>query len=184
MSVDLSELVLYWLGELQPEREAEVEEAIFADARVGEMLDAIARLEQGVRALVAAGRLQTGLTVEAVGALEAAGVRVRTYRLGPGEVVACTIAAEDLSVVRLHGDFGDATEVDVWMDGTLEGRGAVSEMFAAVPVDRRASEVVLVVPGDRIRALPRSRFVYRVRAGDREIGEYGLDHYPSGAPAQ
>ena len=178
MSIDLTELVRYWLGELSAEREAEVEEALFAESDLARTLDAIARLDQGVRALVAAGRLRAGLTVDAVTAMEAAGLRVRTYRVGPGEVVPCTIAAEDLSVIRLHGDFGDATEVDVEMEGTPEGQPPTTERLIDVPVDRRASEVVLVYPGDRIRALPRSRFVYRVRAAGRDLGEYGLDHHP------
>lgn len=182
MSIDLSELVLYWHGELAPEREAEVEEALFADHDLADRLHAIARLDRGVRALVAAGRLQAGLTVEAVAAMETAGLRLRTYRVAPGEVVPCTIAGEDLVVIRLHGDFGDATEVDLAVDGTLEGQPSTTEHVTAVPVDRRASEVVLVYPGDRIRALPRSRFVYRMRVAGRDVGEYGLDHHPPAQP--
>lgn len=178
MTIDLSELVLYWQGELSPERASEIEDAVFADAETARMLDAVARLQAGVRALVAAGRLQVGLTVAAVDELERAGLRVRSYRIRPGEMVACTIAAEDLSVIRLHADFGDATEVDIAVDGTLEGQPPLHERFVAVPVDRRASEVVLVYSGDRVRALPRSRVVYRIRSGDRELGEFGLDHHP------
>jgi anti-sigma factor RsiW len=179
MSIDLTVLVEYWQGELSPEREAEVEEALFEHPDVARMLDAIARLDGGVRALVRAGRLHSGLTVDAVAAMEAAGLRVRTYRLGPGEVVPCTIAAEDLVVIRLHADFGEASEVEVTMDGTFDDQPPAHERREGVPVDRGASEVVLVYPGDQIRALPRSRFVYKVRAGERLFGEYGLDHHPA-----
>src|SRR5690606_7535560 len=78
MTIDLSELVLYWQGELSPERASEIEDAVFADAETARMLDAVARLQAGVRALVAAGRLQVGLTVAAVDELERAGLRVRS----------------------------------------------------------------------------------------------------------
>lgn len=183
MSIELDELIQYWQGELPAQREAEVEEALFEDTEVARRLDAIARLSAGVRNLVAAGRLESGLSVEGVQQLEAAGLKLRTYRVRPGEVVPCSIADEDLTVVRLCGEFGGAEQVDVIMNGTFEGLPDASERISGVLVDRRAGEVVLVYSGDRIRALPRSRFVYRVRSGDQEFGEYGLDHHPNGPPS-
>lgn len=178
MSVALDELIAYWRGELPEAREAEVEELLFEDEVTARRLDAIVRLHEGVRALVAAGRLQSGLTVDAVEALEAAGLGVRTYRIDVGETVPCTIALEDLVVVRLRGDFAEAGRVDVTVEGTLEGMPPLSEQLEDVPVDRRSGELVLVFPGDRIRALPRSRVRYTVSSGERHIGEYGMDHTP------
>lgn len=178
MTIALDELIRYWQGELAADREAEVEEAVFADRATARRLDAIAALDASVRAVVAAGRVQAGLTVAAVEALRRAGLELRTYEVAPGQTVPCTIALEDLVVIRLRGDFGDADRVDVVMDGTFEGLPPATERYDDIPVDRRAGEIVLVYPGDRIRALPRSRFRYIVTSADRRLGEFGLDHTP------
>jgi hypothetical protein len=178
MSIDVEELIRYWQGELSAQREAEVEEALFEDPATARRLDAIARLEAGVRAVVAAGALRGALTLETVERLQRAGLVVRSYQIDPGQTVPCSIAQEDLVVVRLRGDFADADRVDVAMEGTLEGVGPMSERYPDTLVDRRAGEIVLVYPGDRIRALPRSRFLYTVSSGDRQLGEFRLDHTP------
>jgi len=179
MKIGLEELIRYWQGELPPEREAEVEEALFEDTATAHRLEAIARLDAGVRALVSGGALRSGLTVQAVDGLQQAGLRIRTYQIEPGQVVPCSIAQEDLMVIRLRGDFGDVDHVDVGMEGTLEGVGPMSERYVDAPVDRRTGEIVLVYPGDRIRALPRSQFRYTVTSGDRQLGEFRLEHTPT-----
>jgi hypothetical protein len=179
MSIGLEELIRYWQGELPPEREAEVEETLFEDALTARRLDAIARLETGVRAVVAAGALRGALTVDTVERLQRAGLLVRTYEIDPGQTVPCSIAQEDLVVVRLRGDFASTDRVDVAMEGTLEGVGPMREWYEDTLVDRRSGEIVLVYPGDRIRALPRSQFLYTVTSGDRQLGEFRLDHTPS-----
>lgn len=178
MSVALNELILYWQGELSPDREAEVEEAIFADQATAARLDAIARLDAGVRTLVARGAVEAGLTVDALEALEAAGLSIRSYVVERGETVPCTIAAEDLVAIRLRGRFGTG-RVDVVMDGTFEGMPPASERRDDVPIDRRAGEIVLVYPGDRVRALPRSRFRYTVYEDGHPVGAWSLDHTPA-----
>lgn len=179
MSIALDELIRYWQHELPEERALEVEEALFADALTAQRLDAIARLDAGIRALVAAGRLQSGLTVEAVGNLESAGFQVRSYEVEAGQTVPCTIALEDFVAIRLRGEFAGAERVDVVMDGQFDGMPPASERYDDVPVDRRAGEVVLVYPGDRIRALPRSQFRYTVCSGANVLGEFSLDHTPA-----
>jgi hypothetical protein len=178
VTISLRELIAYWQGELEPEREAEVEEVIFEDAATARKLDAIARLDRGVRALVSAGEWQSSLTAEAVEGLQQAGLTVRAYDVEPGETVPCTIAQEDLVVIRLRGEFSPSERVDVVMDGRFEGMPEASERYDDVVVDQRQGAIVLVYPGDRIRALPRSQFRYRVQCGGRDVGDYGLDHSP------
>lgn len=177
-TIALDELIRYWRRELPGDREAEVEEAIFADAATARRLDAIARLDAGVRALVAAGRLQGTLTVDTIDALRRAGLAVRQYIVDAGHVVPCTIADEDLVVIRLRGEFASAHQIDVVMDGSFDGLPPASERYDDVAVDRRAGEIVLVYPGERVRALPRSRFRYTVTGDGRALGEWGLDHSP------
>jgi hypothetical protein len=178
MTVTLDELIRYWHRELDDARSAEIEDAVFDDAAVARKLQAIAALDDGVRAMITAGRLQSTLTVRAVDALAAAGLAIRTYELRPGEVVPCTIAGEDLVAIRLRGTFAADSRVDVIMDGSFEGMQPASEHYEDVAVDRETSEVVLVYPGERIRALPRSRFRYTVTSNGAPVGEYHLDHTP------
>lgn len=181
MSVSLHELVGYWLGELTAEREGVVEDALFSDAEVARRLDALARLEAGILQLIREGRLQSSVARKGLAAFDQAGLRLREYRLAPGQTVPCTIADEDLVVIRLQGGF-TANEVDVVMHGEFEGLPHASETYSGVPVD--GGEVILVYPGDRIRALPRSHFRYEVRAGGLPAGNYHLDHRPDrGAPS-
>lgn len=181
MRVGIEELVAYWLGELSVEREAAIEEAVFSDARLGRRLDSVAQFEAGLRELIAAGRLQSSIGLIGLESLTKAGLQLREYRVGPGQTVPCTIADEDLVVIRLQGDFS-AAEVDVVMHGDFAGLPSASEAYSAVPV--AGGEVILVYPGDRIRALPRSHFRYEVRgAGDDEgvgesLGSFALDHSP------
>lgn len=177
--ISLEELIAYWQGELAPEREAEVEDALFEDAGTARRLDAIARLDAGVRTLVAAGRLQSAATVASIEGLERAGLQVRTYRVEVGQTVPCTIALEDFVAIRLSGDFGGAERVDVVMDGSFEGMPPASERYDDIPVDRGAGEVVLLYPGERIRALPRSQFRYTLSNGQQTLGVFGLDHTPA-----
>jgi hypothetical protein len=181
MTIAFDELIRYWQHELSDDRSAEVEEALFEDAEVARKLDAIARLDAGVRRLVAEGKLQSGLSVAAVEAFERAGMSIRTYRVGRGETVPCTVALEDFVVIRLAGEFAGADRVDVVMEGTFDEMPPASERYHDIPIDRLAGEIVLVYPGDRIRALPRSRFQYTVTAGDRQLGEFRLDHTPPSA---
>jgi hypothetical protein len=178
MTVSYEELLAYWQGELSEEREAEIEEAVFTDEEAARRLDLIAGLEDGMRRLVSAGKVQAGLTVGAVEALADQGLVLRTYEIAPGQTVPCGIDMEDFVVVRLAADFGGAERVDVAMEGVIGDAPPVVERYEDVLVDRGAGEVVLVVPGDRIRALPRSQFRYTVTAGERTLGEYGMDHTP------
>jgi hypothetical protein len=178
VTVSYEELLAYWQRELPEERVAEIEEGVFGDEEVARRLDLIARLQDGMRRLVAAGKVQAGMTVEAVESLAAQGLVLRTYEIAAGQTVPCSIDMEDLVVVRLEVDFGDVERVDVVMQGTFGGAPPALERYDDVLVDRGAGEVVLVYPGDRIRALPRSQFRYTVSAGGRTLGEYGMDHTP------
>lgn len=178
----LEELLAYWVGELSEEREAAVEELLFADEETRRRLEVVAKLGASLKELVQRGAVTTSLTVDAVERLEREGLKVRTYHMEPGQVVPCTIAAEDFVAIRIHADFEDLAEVDYDMESHLEGEPPRIERFVGLPVDRRAQELVLVYSGDLIRSLPRATFVYRVssetEAGSRSLGEFILDHTP------
>ncbi|MGB8331670.1 MAG: hypothetical protein WCE62_16195 [Polyangiales bacterium] len=178
MTISLNELIRYWQGRLPAARETEIEELLFEDVGTARRLDAVARLDAGVRSVFVAGKAQSILTVDAVEGLKRAGLQLRTYVVDAGQTVPCTVASEDLVVIRLRGDFGSAERVDVVMEGSFEGLPPALERYDDVPIDRRAGELVFVYPGERIRALPRSQFQYTVSRGGLRLGEYGLDHTP------
>jgi hypothetical protein len=181
---DLEELLAYWQGELAAEREAEVEELVFADAQVAQRLEAVAELAAAVAELVRRGRVTVAVTAGALERLQTAGVAVRTYTIGPGQTVPCTIDDEEFVAIRLGGAFEGVEQVDLEMAGELEGQAPRSDRQEAVPVDQRVGEVVLLYRGDAIRALPRCRFHYRVwrsgAASAEPLAEFGLDHSPAG----
>lgn len=180
---DFERLAAYWLGELEPGAEAALEEEIFTDPALAARLDVLATLGASLVALAREGRLQGALTMRTVEKLRAAGLVVREYSLAPGQVVPCTIAAEDLMVVRLHGAFEGVTSADIDLEWRLEGEAPRVETHRDVPIDQLAHEIVLAYPGDGIRALPRAGFTYRVSAsgGARGLGEFHLDHTPPAA---
>lgn len=176
MTIALGDLVSYWLGDLDEERSLVVEEALFQDAGVARRLDAVARLETGVRQLVREGRLWSSLSRSALDDLERAGLELRQYRIAPGQVVACTAQSEDFSVVRLEVPVG-LGEVDLIVQSEPEGEAPSTFERKDVPVD--TGEVILVFPGAEIRALPRCRVRYDVLAAGQLVGRYHLDHTPS-----
>lgn len=172
------DLLAYWLGELSPEREAEVEERLFSDGRTARRLESIAALDASLTALAQRGAVTGAVTADALDRLAAAGVVVRQYRIVPGQTVPCTVANEDFVAIRLAGGFAGEDTVNIDLDARLEGEAPTARHTEGVPVDRRTGEVVLLYPGDRIRALPRSQFTYRVSAGSRTLGDFHLDHTP------
>lgn len=177
---DFERLAAYWLGELDPVAEEALEEQIFADAALAARLDVIATLGTALVSLAREGKLQGAVTMHTVEKLRAAGLVVREYTLAPGQVVPCTIGAEDLMIIRLQGTFEGVTSVDVDLEWRLEGEAPRVEALRDVPVDQHASGLVLVYPGDGIRALPRAGFTYRVSTAGapHALGEFHLEHTP------
>lgn len=176
---DFELLTAYWLGELDPAAEDALEARLFADPATEERLAAIAALDAGLVALARAGRLRGTLTLDAVTKLRAAGLKVREYTIVPGQVVPCTIADEDLMVIRLRGPFEGVSTVDIDLEWRLQGQDERVEPQREIPVDVRANEVILSYVGNDIRALPRSGFTYRVSVdGERRLGDFHLEHTP------
>lgn len=178
MSASLEEILAYQLGELDPEAELAFEERLFTDPELASRADAVARLGDAVHALARAGRFGAALTVEAVEELRRQGVRIRSYTVEAGSSAPCSVEREDLVVVRLRGGFR-CELADVTSAYEPEGAPAFVERLSGVPVDLARGEIVLVSPGERIRALPRTRVNIRVDVGGGEPPvEFGLDHTP------
>ena len=178
---DFEKLAGYWLGEL-PLAEAEaLEEHLFACERCAGRLEWLAALSDGVRAAVRRGALGMVVSAPFVEAMKHAGLRLREYRLGPGESVRCTMAPEDDAVVsRVRAPLAGVTRLDI-LEDIDDGR--LSLELRDVPFDAASGEVLFILPPASSAAPPahvaRVQLVAVDEAGRRTVGEYTFDHTPS-----
>ena len=173
-------LAAYYLGELPQQREALLEEHLFACARCAGRLDEIAALAAGVRAAVTEGRVSLVASAPFVEAMKRAGLSVREYRLDPGGSVNCTIGADDDAVVsRLHAPLAGVQRIDV----VSMGGGAAEVRLADVPFDAQTGEVLMIPSAAWLKTMPaftmRMRLIAVGEAGEKPIGEYLFNHSPS-----
>jgi len=171
-------LLDWWRGELADADGNAFEEHLFDCERCRHAAEALAGIEAGVREIVRKGGIGFIPSASVLERMRRDGVRMRTYRLAPGETVACTVGADDdLVVTHLVAELASVERVDVALTG-----GGIARHMAGVPVEPGRGEVVFASAGDAIRRLPRCVLQVRVttRDGARErvLGEYTLDHSP------
>jgi len=173
-------LLEYWLGELDPAREGELDEHLLGCADCSDHLQGLVDLGNEVRAVVRQGFIQTILTDDFVKRLAAQGLRLREYRVPQNGSVHCTVTPDDdLVITRLGAPLAGIERLDIeW----LGGAGAGHERLRDVPFDAAAGEVILAPPMPRLRALPASTLQMRLLAvapaGERLVGEYTFHHTP------
>jgi hypothetical protein len=181
--VPLETLIAYWVGELDVAGEAAVEEHFFACASCARRLDQLAALASGIRAAVRNGAVRAFVTRPVVEHLKGLGMRLREYRVGPGERVACTLGADDDGVVsHLRARLDGVARVDA-LESLDVGDGRIQHWrLEDVPFDAADGEVVSLPSTALLRALP--AHTYRVRlvavddSGERTLGDYTFDHTP------
>lgn len=175
------ELGDYWIGDLPSEKENRIEEHLLACDACSRNLEEISRLTKGIRYLVRKGALRGIVTGSFVDRLAREGLRVREYRLGPGERVACTVTREDdLLVGRLSVDLTGLERVDFVV---CDAQGEERERWEDIPVSSSMREVIFTERMDTLRALPSTiqlvKLVARGDEGERLLGEYTFVHTPS-----
>lgn len=112
------------------------------------------------------------------------GMRIREYRLAPGESVACTIRLDDDAVVgRMRVALAGVKRVDLLESFDL-GDGAVRHTrLEDVPFDPDADELIALPSAVALRRMPAHTFKVRLvavdEAGERQLGEYRFSHSPS-----
>jgi hypothetical protein len=173
-------LIAYWLGELDGEREAELEEHLLGCEVCGANLGQLVRLGEGIKRATCAGSSHAVLPASFIRRLQASGVRVREYRLHAGGSVNCTVAPDDdLVVAHLHAAFRDVQRLDLLFDDAASGARWRVENVAFDPA---ADEVVLVSSTTDLRRLPvttqRVQLLAVERAGERVIADYTFNHSP------
>lgn len=175
----LDELVHYWFDEGPPSETEPVEQHLMECEACSGRLRALVQLGEGVRRVARQGGVQVVVTPSFLDTVARGGLRVRQYRVSPGESVACTVAPEDdLLVSRLQADLGGVSRLDIVSD--WEGR---ERRIEDAPVDPNAAEVILAQAMPALRALGpaviRIRLLAQDPSGERLLGQYTFAHTPT-----
>ena len=182
--IEIEPLVAYWLGELPAAADAPIEDHLFGCAHCTRRLEELAALAFGIRAVVRRGAVQAVITQPFLEQMKRQGMRIREYRLAPGERVACTIRANDDAVVgRMRVPLAGVKRVDALHSLDL-GDGRVQQWRVEdVPFDPDAGEVLSLPSAAELKKLPahtsRVQLVAVDESGERSLGEYTFAHTPS-----
>jgi len=185
VTVTWEDAIAYVMGELDPEREAQIETRYFAEEESSRRIEIVQQLGEAVAALFTS----SGLTVCGTDALarraSEAGLRLRTYVLPEGGGVLCTAAPEDdFVVVRFDVPSAPADErIDLSMRIHLaDGGPADARVTEDLIHDPSVGQVVCFYPGALVRSFPKSRWELELRSqgpeGHRVIGTYEMNHTP------
>jgi hypothetical protein len=173
-------LVAYWLGEVPEKRELTLEEHLFGCAHCIQRLEELAAFASGVRAAVKDGKVNVVVSEPFVQAMTQAGLRLREYRLGPGDSVNCTICADDDAVIsRIRAPLADVRRLDV-----VNMRvGAPDDRLVDVPFDAETGEVLIIPSAAWLKTMPaftmQMRLIAVGDAGEKQLGDYTFNHSPS-----
>lgn len=179
-AVGFGELLDYVVGETQGEQAEALEEHLFECPRCARRLGVLDAIGRSVTEAVRRGGVGGSVNAAFLDKVRREGLTLRDYRIAEGTTVACSAGPEDLVVVRLAASFPQAEELR--LDGTfhdLERDETAPLPARAVVVDRELGEVVLVFPGEVVRAYPRSRWTMHLHGEREDLGPFVMDHTPS-----
>ncbi len=167
-------LLMLALGELSGADADEADEHVLGCSECASRIERLVRLGIGTRDLVRAGKTWLVLSRRLLERIDYERLASRTYRIGPGESVACGVGTDDVyALTHLEADLAGVRRVDL----LVPDLGIRAE---DVPFDRERGEVVFVERSDHVRALPSGAIRLALVAvddkGDRTLGEYTLSH--------
>jgi hypothetical protein len=179
---DFDTLAAYWIAELPGD--PALEEHLFACARCTTRLEWLAALSAGVRAALHGGRVALVASSAFVEAMKRARLRLREYRLEPGQAVDCTIgSADDAVVTRVRAPVANARRVDALWRIEVAGMPDHDVRLEDVPFDSAAGEVLFMPGAAALRKMPahtqRLRLVAVDEQGERSLGDYTFRHTAS-----
>ncbi|BCS32108.1 hypothetical protein TBR22_A13170 [Luteitalea sp. TBR-22] len=170
-------LLDYASGDLSPDEGMALEDHLFSCGACGTRAAAAEALVRAIGAAVRTSQVGGFVTDAVLNRLAREGLRVRSYTLAPGAVVPCAVwDDDDLMVLRLRADVGEATEVT--LTRRVAGGAAVQ---VTGPVSRETpGEILFMDPAAWIRELPVVRVDLELSAhvGEtpRPVGRYTLVH--------
>lgn len=175
-----SELLEYWLGELDAAAEHRCDEHLFQCGACSSRLHALVELGAAIRAEFKRGVWNIVLPEPFIGRVKSSGLRVREYAMDPGGSVACTITRDDdLVVSYLRVPLSDVRRLDVLIDSSAIGKVRAND----VPFDPTADGLVAVTSSVFLRTLQHATQRVQLVAVDgvheRVIADYTYNHYPS-----
>lgn len=178
--LDWAALIAYWLGELDPDTEARIEEHYLGCAQCSARLEELSVLAEGVRAVARASGVTAVVNEPFVRRLTERGLKVREYRVPQNGSVNCTVAPEDDFVVaRLEAPLAGVTRLDlvnIGVDGKTEMR------LEDIPFVAESGGVVVSTSVAALRMLPATTLRMRLLAVDdndeRALGDYTFHHTP------
>ncbi len=178
--LDFSVLVEYWLDEVEPEWEQELEEHLLGCAQCSARLEELAALGAGIREAFRRGAVHAVLPRGLVEQMKREGLRLREYRVPAGGSVQCTLGAEDDFVLsRLEARLAGVERLDLVV---LGAGGEAQATYEDIPFDPAAGEVLVCPSAAALRALPahtaRMRLVAVGAGGMKALGEYTFVHTP------
>jgi hypothetical protein len=169
----------YWLdGDVRDHEELEAH--LFACDSCTQRLQDMVTLGEGVARLVRDGSVELVVTPSLLAKATSEGLRIREYRLAPGERVSCTVTPEDdWLVARLVARFDGVSRLDI----VAEQDGVPLRRIQDVPFEPEAGELIVAqaMPGVRLlqHAHLRMRLMSQEAGGERLVGEYTFDHHPT-----
>ena len=175
--ITLADLTDYAAGELPEADAAAIEEHLFSCTDCGRRAADLDTLVRAIGPAVRSGEVGGFVTDVVLNRMAREGVRVRSFALSPGATVPCAVWDDDqLLVLRLRGDFGNAKEV------------AVSQRVGGTEVSRATGhfaggadgDLLYATPAAWIRQLPVAQVEVVLTAIDegeeRPLGNYTLLH--------
>jgi hypothetical protein len=177
--IPMSTFTEYWLGELDAARQSELEEHLFECAECSSRLSELAQLGEAICRAMREGQMNAILTSDFVKKLQRSGVRIREYRLQPGESVLCTVTPEDdLVIAHLHAPLRHISRLDLlFSDATAGTRWRVED----VAFNPTAEEVALAPSVGRLRTHSFTQHLELLAvegSGERVVARYTFNHSP------
>ena len=177
--LDWPTLLAYWLGELDADTEAHVEEHCLGCSDCSSRLEQLIALGREVRTLMRSSGVNLVIDEQFVRRLSESGLKVREYRVPLNGSVNCTVTSEDDFVVaRLEAPLDEVTRVDMV---TVGDEGEIRQ--EDIPFVAESGGVVFSPSIAALRALPVATIHLRLLAvdkgGERTLGEYTFNHTPS-----
>lgn len=177
--IGLSDLVEYWLSEIEETAEARMDEHLLGCGECSERLHELVAIGDGIRIAFDLGLTRAFVTDAFVRWVARRGINVREYRVPRGGSVHCTVTPDDdLLIARLEAPLAGVARVDAFDYGPSGTLG----VYRNIPFDSARGEIVLAPKTARIRAMPahqhRLRLVAVDAGGERVIGDYTFVHTP------